>query len=47
MSLCQNRSTRLNRYCEPGYFELNTTETCQHESVELINRVNENQPVLA
>ena len=46
-SLCKNRSTLLNTYYELGYFELNMSETCQHESEKLINRVKANQHILA
>ena len=46
-SLYQNRSTCLNTYYELGYFELNTSEMCQHESEKLINRVKANEPIFA
>ena len=46
MSLCQNRSTCLNRYYEKCYFQLITGETCQHESANLVNLVKANPPIL-
>ena len=47
MSLCQNRSTNLNTYCEQGYFELIMDQTCQHESKTIISRVKANQFIFA
>ena len=47
MILCQNQSTCLNTYYELGYFELITSETCQHEFEKHINCVKANQPILS
>ena len=43
----QNLSTCLNTNNEIGYFELITSETCQHECEKLINCVKANKPILA
>ena len=43
----KNGSTCHDMYYDLGYFELIASETCQHESDKLINRVKENQSILA
>ena len=43
----QNRSTCLDTHYELGYFELITSETCQHECEKPINCVKTNKLILA
>ena len=43
----KNGSTCHDMYYELVYFELIAGETCQHESDKIINRVKENQTILA
>ena len=43
----KNGSNCHDMYYELVYFELIASETCQHESDKVINRVKENQTILA